>query len=260
MWRSLGGLHDAQAALRRRMPRQLRLVISCALDSFPAAQRLPPDEYAGDARGEAVAAGGGQEISVPPPVAATAAALLEHVLAMLHAGGWGMWHWWLRRRITGAASVLTPPTCAVALTALCARPLPCPQVFQQFTQLLHLLSLARVPKASSGLELLLRKRHHQHHQHHQQLAGGEAGAAGAAPRLPLTGPPSAEATRAEVNAAWECLQLECQRLLADILGAAPRRRHTAVRIRATCRWRAGWPLSAASWMPWMRRARQRQQQ
>lgn len=96
------------------------------------------------------------------------------------------------------------------------------QVFQQATRLLHMLSLARVPKASSGLELLLRQAAAQQ-RHQQQLAGGDAaGAAGAA--QPPAGPPSAEVTRAEVAAAWECLQVECQRLLADILGVAPPQR------------------------------------
>lgn len=76
----LGGLHEAQAALRRRMPRQLALVISRALDSFPASQRLPPEEYAQEAQRSAGAAGAGDDISVPPAVAAVAQALLEHVL------------------------------------------------------------------------------------------------------------------------------------------------------------------------------------
>ncbi|PRW57112.1 exocyst complex component SEC8 [Chlorella sorokiniana] len=179
----LGGLHEAQAALRRRMPRQLAAVISRALDSFPASQRLPPGQYAQEQQrsgGAAGAAGPGDDISVPPAVAGAAQALLEHVL--------------------GA----------------------CQQVFQQATRLLHMLSLARVPKASSGLELLLRQAAAQQ-RHQQQLAGGDAaGAAGAAP-VP-TGPPSAETTRAEVAAAWECMQVECQRLLADILGVVPPQR------------------------------------
>lgn len=80
----LGGLHDAQLALRRHMPRQLRHVISAALDSFPPHQRLPPDEYAREQRRQQQAGGGrasGDDISVPLAVAATAEALLEHVLA-----------------------------------------------------------------------------------------------------------------------------------------------------------------------------------
>lgn len=176
----LGGLHDAQAALRRHMPRQLRGVISRALDSFPTAQRLPPDEYALDQHA-AAAATAADDISVPAPVAATAAALAEHVL--------------------GA----------------------CLQVFQQTNRLLQALAAARVPKASSGLELLLRQQQRAaevQRAHRARLAG--AGAEPAAPLPPPpVGPPSAEATRAEAAAAWECLQLECQRLLADMLGAPP---------------------------------------
>lgn len=93
------------------------------------------------------------------------------------------------------------------------------QVFQQVTRLLQMLSVARVPKASSGLELLLR----QHHQRQlQQAAAAQppgadpvAAAAAAAP----AGPPGAEAAQAEVAAAWECMQVECQRLLACLLDA-----------------------------------------
>ena len=79
----LGGLHEAQAALRRRMPRQLAALISRALDSFPASQRLPPSQYAQEQQrsgGAAGAAGPGDDISVPPAVAGVAQALLEHVL------------------------------------------------------------------------------------------------------------------------------------------------------------------------------------
>lgn len=79
----LGGLHEAQATLRRRMPRQLAAVISRALDSFPASQRLPPGQYDQEQQRSAGAAGSaglGDDISVPPAVAGTAQALLEHVL------------------------------------------------------------------------------------------------------------------------------------------------------------------------------------
>ncbi|KAL4857163.1 Serine/threonine-protein kinase PRP4 [Chlorella vulgaris] len=180
----LGGLHDAQLALRRHMPRQLRHVISAALDSFPPHQRLPPDEYVREQRRQQQAGGGrasGDDISVPLAVAATAEALLEHVLAC------------------------------------------CTQVFHQLTHLLRMLSSARVPKASSGLELLLRQQHQQRVQQ-AAAAGGDPGAAAAAAAaaapLPPPGPPGAEVFRRELAAAWECLQAECHRLLAGLLNAA----------------------------------------
>ena len=77
-------------------------------------------------------------------------------------------------------------------------------------------SAAGVPTASSGLELLLRQAALQR----QLLLSGGGGSAAAA-AAPPSGPPGPEAMRAEVNAAWECLQTECQGLLADILGVAP---------------------------------------
>jgi hypothetical protein len=82
----LGGLHDAQQALRRHMSHQLRLVVSKALDCFPASQRLPPGDYLQQQQHlqqqqQAAASPSGQaDISVPPEVAATAQALLEHIL------------------------------------------------------------------------------------------------------------------------------------------------------------------------------------
>ena len=82
----LGGLHDAQQALRRHMPHQLRLVVSKALDCFPASQRLPPGVYMQQhlqhqQQQQAAASPSGQaDISVPPEVAATAQAQLEHIL------------------------------------------------------------------------------------------------------------------------------------------------------------------------------------
>lgn len=101
-------------------------------------------------------------------------------------------------------------------------PIPASQVFHRVTDLLRALSMARVPKASSGLELLLRQaQQQQEHAQQQLLAGGAPAAAAVAPTKLQTGPPGPEATRAEVAAAWECLQRECQRLLADVLGVGP---------------------------------------
>jgi hypothetical protein len=77
----LGGLREAQAALRRRMPRQLRLVIARALDSFGAGQHLPPGAYSQEQRLRRYGQGSVDDISVPADVAATAAELVEHVLA-----------------------------------------------------------------------------------------------------------------------------------------------------------------------------------
>lgn len=109
------------------------------------------------------------------------------------------------------------------VTSFPAAAVPPPQVFRAVTDLLQALSNARVPKASSGLELLLRQAREQQaaQQAQQQLvAGGAPAAQAAAPALPA-GPPGPEATRAHVAAAWECLQRECQRLLADVLDVAP---------------------------------------
>lgn len=258
----LGGLHEAQAALRRHMPAQLRLVVARAVAAFPASQRLGPQDKRdtlGQQQQRAGTAGGEEGISVPPAVAAAAQALVEHVLGCCLQVGGGLcsggsragcllpgWvgsglglhkdTWLVAKRgeplpvrckaahlLRGAPSL---PCCCAPLRpglTLPCRHTPRLQVFRRVTDLLQALSMARVPKPSSGLELLLRQA--QQHQHQQQaqeqlLAGGAPAVAAAAPKLPA-GPPGPEATQAEVAAAWECLQRECQRLLADVLDVAP---------------------------------------
>ena len=111
----LGGLHDAQQALRRHMSHQLRLVVSRALDCFPASQRLPPrdnlqqQQHLQQQQQQAAASLSGQaDISVPPEVAATAQALLEHILGCCSQVG--------RQRGALAGQGRPAATCAVLLT------------------------------------------------------------------------------------------------------------------------------------------------
>ncbi|KAL4452048.1 hypothetical protein ABPG75_007710 [Micractinium tetrahymenae] len=205
----LGGLHEAQAALRRHMPAQLRLAIARAVESFPASQRLPLQDERQLAQQQqqqrAGAAGGQEDISVPPGVVATAQALAEHVLGC------------------------------------------CLQVFRRVTDLLQALSMARVPKASSGLELLLRQaREQQHHQQAQQqlLAGGSTPAASAAAPVLLVGPPGPEATRAEFAESAD-------RHVAALTGGGGGGGEQGGRMAAllSMPWRAGSDASAAERAP-----------
>jgi exocyst complex component 4 len=80
----------------------------------------------------------------------------------------------------------------------------CVASFRSVARLLQLLALARSPRASAGLEMLL-------------AAEAEQGGAPAGVQQAL-GPAAA---RAECARAWECLQLECQALVAAVLDAPP---------------------------------------
>eukprot|EP00887_Chlorella_sp_A99_P002121 scaffold21.g2121.t1 len=104
-----------------------------------------------------------------------------------------------------------PPEVVAAAQGLMEHVLGCClQVFQNVARLLGMLAMARVPKASSGLELLLALRQ-------RQAAEAQGPGGGGSPSAVATGPPGVETARAECQSAWEAMQLECQRLLANLL-------------------------------------------
>jgi hypothetical protein len=76
---------------------------------------------------------------------------------------------------------------------------------QAAARLLQLLALARSPRPTAGLEMLIAE------------GGGDEAAGGVAADAPL----GAAAAAAECEGAWEALQVECRAVLAALLGAPP---------------------------------------
>ena len=106
----LGGVQEAQVALRQHMPRQLRALVGRALDAFPAARWLPPQEQPAAAQERQRGSEGGQaQPSIPPEVVATAQALMEHVLSCC-----------LQVRLAGGCRWVLACTCPAALSWKCA--------------------------------------------------------------------------------------------------------------------------------------------
>mgnify|MGYP001810820421 CR=1 FL=1 len=87
------------------MPAALRRVVSRALETFPAALRLTPQDLQQQQQQRQPAGAADEEVSVAPAVAATAQALLEHVLGCCMQVGLGLFE---ERLLRGGGAGLIP--------------------------------------------------------------------------------------------------------------------------------------------------------